>query len=90
MNKYEKDHPLQIKWREASKIMMCLCTMRESCSHCDYDGREKRQNKINDVIVEARNQGYQLWSEPQRFMNKDFPAKRIKMVRTTTSGYELD
>lgn len=90
MNDYEKDHPLQIKWREASKIMMCLCTMRESCSHCDYESRENRRNKMNDVIVEARNQGYQLWSEPEMFLNKYFKSKLIKMVRTTTSGYELD
>ncbi|AXF53080.1 MAG: hypothetical protein [Caudoviricetes sp.] len=81
MNRYNKDHPLQIKWDEASRMMMCLCTMRESCVHCCGEGVERRRNKMNDVIVEARSKGYQL-------RHKD--GRMIKMVRQTSSGYELD
>lgn len=90
MNIYEKDNPLQVKWRKASKVMMCLCTMRESCYHCDGDSTKKRRDAMNAVIVEAREQGYQLWSEPQQFLGEYFKPTPIKMVQQTTSGFELD
>lgn len=80
MNKYDPNHPLQLAWAEASKTMMCLCTMRESCAHCSMEAGQKRRDNMNDVITKAVAQGYQL------YYTSGAP---MKMVRTTTSGYEL-
>lgn len=79
MNQYEPHHPLQQHWEKASHLVMCLCTMRESCYHCDYESTRKRNDAMRESLKLANEAGYQLYSKPGVFLGSHFDAKPIDM-----------
>lgn len=59
-NDYEPDNILQSFW-DITTTGGCLCTMRESCSWCDYYASQRRKELETKILQEAKDKGYQLY-----------------------------
>lgn len=60
MNEYEPDNILQSLWDMTTRGG-CLCTMRESCSWCDYSASQQRKEIEKKLLQQAKDVGYQLY-----------------------------